>query len=87
MNFKTGFIDNKWVNFYYDAKNDVLQYNLDEYCPKGEHILKLIVTDKVGNKSIINQKSELTSQIATLKNEYDNELPINDKNMSFKNIY
>lgn len=51
-----GYIDNKWVNFYYDAKNDVIQYNFDEYCTKGEHLLKIIVTDNVGNKSTITQK-------------------------------
>ena len=51
-----GFIDNKWVNFYYDAKNDLIQYNIDEYCSKGEHLLKIIVTDKVGNKSVVQLK-------------------------------
>lgn len=51
-----GYIDNHWVNFYYDAKNDVLLYNPDEYCPKGEHLLKISVTDNVGNKNSITQK-------------------------------
>lgn len=51
-----GYIDDKWVNFYYDAKNDLLQYNFDEYCSKGEHLLKIIVTDNVGNKSMVQQK-------------------------------
>lgn len=51
-----GYIDNTWVNFYYDSKNDILQYQPDEYCQKGEHILKIIVTDKVGNMNTITQK-------------------------------
>ncbi len=51
-----GYIDNKWVNFYYYAKNDVIQYNFDEYCTKGEHLLKIIVSDKVGNKTTVQQK-------------------------------
>jgi hypothetical protein len=51
-----GFIDDQWINFYYDAKNDIIQYNFDEYCTKGEHLLKIIVTDKVGNKNILTQK-------------------------------
>ncbi len=50
------YIDDKWVNFYYDAKNDLLQYNIDENWSKGEHLLKIIVTDNVGNKSIVQQK-------------------------------
>ena len=56
INTYNGYIDNKWVNFYYDAKNDVIQYNFDEYCSKGEHLLKIIVTDIVGNKTMVQQK-------------------------------
>ena len=56
INTYNGYIDNKWVNFYYDAKNDVIQYNFDEYCSKGEHLLKIIVTDNVGNKTTFQQK-------------------------------
>lgn len=48
-----GYIDNHWINFYYDAKNDVLLYTPDEYCGKGKHLLKIIVTDNVGNKSTL----------------------------------
>lgn len=51
-----GYIDNNWINFYYDAKNDKLIYTVDEHCTKGEHLLKLIVTDKVGNENTILQK-------------------------------
>ncbi|HMW12826.1 MAG TPA: M23 family metallopeptidase [Chitinophagales bacterium] len=51
-----GYIDNNWVNFYYDAKNDEITYQLDEHCTKGEHLLKITVTDKVGNKQTLVQK-------------------------------
>ena len=56
INTYNGYIDDQWVNFYYDAKNDVIQYNIDEHCSKGEHLLKIIVTDNVGNKNIVQQK-------------------------------
>ncbi|HRH56164.1 MAG TPA: M23 family metallopeptidase [Chitinophagales bacterium] len=56
INTYNGYVDNKWVNFYYDAKNDVILYNFDEYCTKGEHTLKIIVTDNVGNKNTITNK-------------------------------
>jgi hypothetical protein len=56
INTYNGYIDNKWVNFYYDAKNDLIQYNVDENCTKGEHLLKIIVTDNVGNQTTVQQK-------------------------------
>ncbi|MDB5227971.1 MAG: hypothetical protein JWN78_2164 [Bacteroidota bacterium] len=46
-----GYIDGHWVNFYYDAKNDMITYNFDEYCPKGVHTLKVSVTDKKDNET------------------------------------
>ncbi|MBK9330210.1 MAG: M23 family metallopeptidase [Sphingobacteriales bacterium] len=51
-----GYIDGKWVNFYYDAKNDLMEYVIDGNCPKGEHLLKIVVTDKTGNKTTVQQK-------------------------------
>lgn len=50
-----GFIDGHWVNFYYDAKNDELDYTFDEFCPPGEHTLKIFVSDKKENESILTQ--------------------------------
>ena len=50
-----GFIDGHWVNFYYDAKNDMLEYKFDEYCPSGEHKLILLVTDKKQNQATLEQ--------------------------------
>ncbi len=55
INTYNGYIDGKWINFYYDAKNDRIEYHFDEYCKKGEHILKLIVTDNSGNKTAVAQ--------------------------------
>jgi hypothetical protein len=49
------YIDNKWVNFYYDAKNDVLEYHYDKILTTGKHNLKIIVTDNVGNKNMLTQ--------------------------------
>lgn len=56
INMYNGYIDNNWVNFYYDSKNDIIEYTFDEYCTKGEHSLKITVTDNVGNKSTFTQK-------------------------------
>ncbi len=50
-----GYIDGQWVNFYYDAKNDLITYNFDEYCKPGDHNLKLVVSDAKGNTTIFTQ--------------------------------
>jgi hypothetical protein len=47
-----GFIDGRWVIFDYDAKRDLLTYDFDEYCPPGEHLLRLVVTDEVNNEVV-----------------------------------
>lgn len=45
-----GYIDEQWVLFEYDAKNDLLSYFFDEYMSNREkHMLKIIVKDKMGN--------------------------------------
>lgn len=46
-----GTIDNKWVLFEYDAKNDLLKYTFDEHVAKGSHELVLVVMDAVGNEA------------------------------------
>lgn len=47
-----GFIDNQWVMFDYDAKNDLLEYTFDSRFPSGiEHVLRITVSDNVGNIS------------------------------------
>lgn len=46
-----GYIDGHWINFYYDAKNDTIEYKMDKYCTKGEHTLLLKVSDEVGNST------------------------------------
>jgi hypothetical protein len=47
-----GKIDDKWVLFEYDAKNNHLFYTFDKkrLLPNRKHQLVLVVTDKVGNK-------------------------------------
>ena len=50
-----GYIDGQWVNFYYDAKNDLITYRFDEYCQPGEHNLKIVVTDAKGNMNTLTQ--------------------------------
>ncbi|HQV77861.1 MAG TPA: M23 family metallopeptidase [Chitinophagales bacterium] len=50
-----GFVDNAWVFFYHDAKNNNIEYKLDKPLNNGEHKLQLIVTDKVGNINTITQ--------------------------------
>lgn len=49
-----GYIDNRWVLFEYDPKNDLLVYNFDEErVNKGmEHELELYVTDSKGNVNL-----------------------------------
>jgi len=45
-----GTIDNKWVLFEFDAKRDLLVYNVDENIKKGKkHQLELVVEDQKGN--------------------------------------
>ncbi len=46
-----GTIDDKWILMEYDAKNDLLTYYFDDLISSGKHHFKLVVTDKVGNKT------------------------------------
>ncbi len=50
-----GFIDDKWVLFRYDSKNNIIEYRFsDNTIDKGKnHLLKLRVTDNRGNKQEI----------------------------------
>jgi hypothetical protein len=46
-----GYIDDVWVLFEYDAKNNLITYHFDEYIKKGkQHKLKLVVTDQKENQ-------------------------------------
>ncbi|MDA3867472.1 MAG: M23 family metallopeptidase [Salinivirgaceae bacterium] len=48
-----GFINDKWVLFEYDAKNDLLQYSFDEHMPEAvAFILKIVVEDNKHNRSV-----------------------------------
>lgn len=46
-----GYVDEKWVLFKYDGKNDLIFYKIDEKITKGKHNLKFIVEDERGNES------------------------------------
>ncbi len=46
-----GYINDEWILFEYDLKNDKLFYKKDEKLPKGTSVLKIEVSDKAGNKN------------------------------------
>jgi hypothetical protein len=51
----SGFIDDKWVLFEYDKKNDLITYFFDENITSNmNHSIKIIVTDNRDNMSIYN---------------------------------
>jgi hypothetical protein len=60
-----GYINGQWVLFQYDAKNDLIFYEFDEYIPIADtYVLKLIVTDRKKNtavKTISFKKPDLQS--------------------------
>jgi murein DD-endopeptidase MepM/ murein hydrolase activator NlpD len=48
-----GYINGQWVLFQYDAKNDLIYYEFDDYMPKSnDYVLKLIVTDNKNNTAV-----------------------------------
>ncbi len=49
----TGLLDGQWLLFSNDKKGAFI-YKTDKYCPVGEHNLKIIVKDLVGNTTIKN---------------------------------
>ena len=49
----TGLLDGQWLLFSND-KNGAYIYKMDKYCSPGEHYLKIIVRDIVGNTTIKN---------------------------------
>ena len=44
------YLNGKWVVGAYDAKNDLLFYDVDEYLKLGNNKMEVVVTDAVGNK-------------------------------------
>ena len=46
----TALLDGKWLRFTNDKGRNFL-YIFDEHCPSGEHLLKIIVNDQVGNQT------------------------------------
>lgn len=45
-------VNGRWVLADYDAKNKLLMYQIDDHIKEGDNILKVVVTDMVGNKNI-----------------------------------
>lgn len=46
------FVNNEWVLADYDAKNNLLIYQVDSHVKKGHNELKVVVTDMVGNVGV-----------------------------------
>ena len=51
ISFYRGEIDGKWILMEYDYKSNLLIYRFPETTQKGEHILKVVVKDRLGNKT------------------------------------
>ncbi len=52
INTYSGQINKKWVLFEYDAKNNLLEYFIDEHLPEEpRYELEIVVTDKAGNRA------------------------------------
>ncbi len=45
------YINEEWILLQYDLKDDEMYYIIDERLPKGESVLKLVITDNCGNIS------------------------------------
>ncbi len=50
------YINSKWVIAEYDAKSDMLTYFFDTETPQGLQVVKLKVSDKVGNENVYTKK-------------------------------
>ena len=45
------YLNGKWVVGAYDAKNDLLYYDVDQYLKKGKNKMEIVVSDAVGNET------------------------------------
>ena len=46
-------IDGQWVLMEYDAKNDKISHRFEKDLPRGEHLLRLSLTDESGNETVL----------------------------------
>ena len=53
------YLDGKWILMEYDAKNDLSTIYLDKNISKGEHSVKIIVSDSLDNKKTYNFKFKI----------------------------
>lgn len=49
-------VDGEWILMEYDKKTATLTHTFDEHTGKGEHDLKLVVKDAVGNETVFEKK-------------------------------
>ncbi len=49
-------IDGRWILLEYDSKKDLLTHRFDEQTEKGEHVLRLEVTDSRGNTKVFERE-------------------------------
>ena len=50
------YLNDKWVLGQYDAKNNLLYYDIDDHMPSGTVNVKVVVKDGVGNKKTYTAK-------------------------------
>jgi hypothetical protein len=51
-----GLVDGKWVLFEYDPKTRMLRHHFDGRVGRGSHVLRLRVTDAVGNETVFESR-------------------------------
>ena len=57
ISFYRGEINGKWILMDYDYKTNLLKYEIDnEKIVKGEQNLKIVVIDKLNNKTVLKKK-------------------------------
>ena len=53
IDFYSIYMNDEWVLGKYDAKNDLLYYEVDSHMKKGANTVKVVVKDAVGNKKTV----------------------------------
>jgi len=53
INTYDGHLDGKWVLFKYDQKSGIIRHHFEPNMPKGEHVIKMRVTDNRGNVKLL----------------------------------
>lgn len=53
IDFYSIYLNDEWVLGKYDAKNDLLYYDVDSHMKRGNNTVKVVVKDAVGNKKTV----------------------------------